>query len=189
MWLLFFAVIAFYELRENLDEKFWKVFWRWFFGSALFVCVWCVVQCILDVVGVSQDVTLLCDGCVYKMFGFPHPNGFAIEPQFMGNLLLAPIMVVVADFCQSSGCVRPAHRHGRPALILALPRSGGPQIWQKLSCLLLFALATTLFLTFSRGAIYACVVELLFLFFLIFNFKPAFSLSSFTLIKKLFSFS
>ena len=26
------------------------------------------------------------------------------------------------------GCVRPAHRHGRAALILALPGSGGPAI-------------------------------------------------------------
>ena len=163
MWLLFFAVIAFYELRENLDERFWKVFWRWFFGSVLFVCVWCVVQCILDAAGVSQDVTLLCDGCVYKMFGFPHPNGFSIEPQFMGNLLLAPIMVVAAIFCQSSGRVRPAHRHGRPALLLALPRSGFPQIRQKTSGLLLFVFTSTLFLTFSRGAIYACVVGLSFL--------------------------
>ena len=95
MWLLFFAVISFWELRENLNEKFWRVFWRWFFSAALFACLWCVIQCVLDVAGVSQEVSLLCDGCVYGMFGFPHPNGFAIEPQFMGNLLLAPIIVSV----------------------------------------------------------------------------------------------
>ena len=123
MWLLFFSVIAFYELRENLDEKFWKVFWRWFFGSALFVCVWCMVQCILDVAGVSQDVTLLCDGCVYKMFGFPHPNGFSIEPQFMGNLLLAPILVITWMLLTNNNStfrtrVASARRHGRSALFL-----------------------------------------------------------------------
>lgn len=135
MWLLFFAVVSFYELRENLDAGFWKVFWRWFFGSSLLVCLWCVVQCILDVCGVPQEASLLCDGCVYQMFGFPHPNGWAIEPQFMGNLLLAPIFV---------------------------------SIWfgfkNKKYWVLSFILLATLFLTFSRGAIYACVVGLLFLF-------------------------
>ncbi|MBR3169574.1 O-antigen ligase family protein [Candidatus Saccharibacteria bacterium] len=164
MWLLFFAVIGFWELKENLDTKFWKIFWRWFFGSFLLVCLWCVIQCVLDIVGVSQDITLLCDGCVYRMFGFPHPNGFSIEPQFMGNLLLAPIMVV-AGFCQFSGRVAAARRHGGGALILALPRSGVPQIRQKTSFLLFFIFSATLFLTLSRGAIYACVVGLLFMFF------------------------
>ena len=163
MWAIFFAVIAFWELRENLDAKFWKVFWRWFFGSALFVCGWCLVQCVLDVSGCSQDVSLLCDGCVYQMFGFPHPNGFAIEPQFMGNLLIAPVLVA-AGFCRFSGRVAAAHRHGGGALVLALPRSGFPQTWQKLSPLLFFVFSATLFLTFSRGAIYACVVGLLFMF-------------------------
>ncbi|MBQ6149539.1 O-antigen ligase family protein [Candidatus Saccharibacteria bacterium] len=160
MWALFFAVVFLWDLRKNLDDSFWKIFWRWFFGSALFACAWCVVQCILDVSGVSQEASLLCDGCVYQMFGFPHPNGFAIEPQFMGNLLLAPIMVVATIFCQSSSRVAVAHRHGDGALILALPRSVISQIWQKTSGLLLFVFLSTLFLTFSRGAIYACVVGL-----------------------------
>ena len=137
MWAIFFAVIAFFELRENLDKSFWKVFWRWFFGSALFVCAWCLVQCILDVSGCSQDVSLLCDGCVYQMFGFPHPNGFAIEPQFMGNLLLAPTFVSLYFYVKNK---------------------------DKKYLLLFFAFAAALFLTFSRGAIYACVVGLLFMF-------------------------
>ena len=131
MWLLFFAVVSFYELRENLDAGFWKVFWRWFFGSSLLVCLWCVVQCILDVCGVPQEASLLCDGCVYQMFGFPHPNGFAIEPQFMGNLLLAPIIMSLYF-----------SRKNKKYLVL------------------FFVFLATLFLTFSRGAIYAAVVGL-----------------------------
>ena len=164
MWLLFFAVISFYELRENLGASFWKVFWRWFFGSFLFVCAWCVIQCILDINGVPQANSLLCDGCVYRMFGFPHPNGFSIEPQFMGNLLIAPILVIAADFCQSSGRVARSYRHRARALVLALPRFGFPRTWQKLSPLLLAVFSVTLFLTFSRGAIYATIVGLIFLF-------------------------
>ena len=126
MWAMFFAVVFFYELREYLDAKFVKVFLRWFFGAALFACAWCVVQCILDVSGCSQDVSLLCNGCVYGMFGFPHPNGFAIEPQFMGNLLLAPLL-----------------------LSLHFGFKKKRYLW------LFFVFAATLFLTFSRGAIYA----------------------------------
>ena len=163
LWLLMLAVAEIHELREYLTPEFWKVFLRWFFGAALFVCVWCVVQCILDINGVQQEVTLLCDGCTYKMFGFPHPNGFAIEPQFMGNLLLAPIFCAAAIFCKSSSRVATARRHGGGALTLALPRSAHSQILQKTSGWLLFAFATTLFLTFSRGAIYACVVGMVFL--------------------------
>lgn len=164
MWLLFFAVISFWELRENLDDNFWKVFFRWFFGSTLFVCAWCVVQCILDVNGVSQEASLLCDGCVSQMFGFPHPNGFAIEPQFMGNLLVAPILVVVwlivNDNQKSTSRTRvaSARRHGRSALIL------GRNLRKALEILLLVVFSTTLFLTFSRGAIYATIVGLIFLF-------------------------
>lgn len=137
VWALFFAVISFFELRENLDTDFWKIFWRWFFGSALFVCLWCVIQCILDVSGVPQETSLLCDGCVYQMFGFPHPNGFAIEPQFMGNLLIAPILVSVYFYIKD---------------------------YNKKYLLLFLIFAFTLFLTFSRGAIYATVVGLIFLF-------------------------
>lgn len=145
MWAPLFAVLCFWELREYLDSSFWKIFLRWFFGSALFVCVWCVVQCILDVFGVSQDFSLLCDGCVYQMFGFPHPNGFAIEPQFMGNLLIAPIMVSLYFYIKSN---------------------------KKKYLVLFLAFASTLFLTFSRGAIYATVVGLCFLFsFLYFRAK------------------
>jgi hypothetical protein len=71
------------------------------------------------------------------MFGFPHPNGFAIEPQFIGNLLLAPVFVSVYFYLTKNNK----------------------------RCLFLFSiLAATLFLTFSRGAIYACVVGLCFLF-------------------------
>jgi len=137
MWLLLFAVLWFFELRENLNDSFWKIFWRWFFGAALFSCIWCVVQCILDVAGVPQETSLLCDGCVYAMFGFPHPNGFSIEPQFMGNLLIAPIFVSVYFYFKNKNI---------KYLVLA------------------FIFGSTLFLTFSRGAIYAVVAGLIFLF-------------------------
>lgn len=87
----------------------------------------------------------MCAGCVYQMFGFPHPNGFAIEPQFMGNLLLAPAIVASAR-----------------AVTVVKNTSGSDSLRFKL-LLLLFIISATLFLTFSRGAIYAFVVAMVFL--------------------------
>ena len=127
MYLAGYGFLSFKSLFAEVGfrEKFWKVF----FGSALVVCVWCFLQCVLDLVGVPREYSLMCAGCTYQMFGFPHPNGFAIEPQFMGNLLLAPTLI-----------------------------SGWLMLRNKKYLFVFFVLATTLFLTFSRGAIYALLV-------------------------------
>ena len=95
LWLIYFAGYAIWNMRDLLDASYRRKWWKWFFGATLLACVWCVVQCVLDLVGVSQDYSLICDGCTSRMFGFPHPNGLAIEPQFMGNLLLAPLILSV----------------------------------------------------------------------------------------------
>ena len=135
LWLIYFAGYAFWNLKSlflefNFKEKFWKVF----FGSSLIVCGWCFLQCILDLAGVPRDASLMCAGCTYKMFGFPHPNGFAIEPQFMGNLLIAPA-VLSAWFALKNK----------------------KYFW-------MFSLfSVTIFLTFSRGAIYAFMIAMIFM--------------------------
>ena len=66
---------------------------RSFLFTAAVVCVFCILQIILDAVGVGRDATLLCPNCVSEVFGFARPNGFSIEPQFMGSLLLAPYLL------------------------------------------------------------------------------------------------
>ena len=150
MWAIVVAGYVMWGLRDLLDDVFKRKWWRWFWGSTLVICVWCVVQCVMDIAGLGQECTLLCDGCTYRMFGFPHPNGMAIEPQFMGNLLLAPIMTSI--------------------WFLITARAGGPENSKprffssaKGFGLLTFVFIVTLFLTFSRGAIYAFGVGLLFL--------------------------
>ena len=80
---------------------------------------------------------MLCNGCVYSSFGFPHPNGFAIEPQFMGNLLLVPALL---GFYELSVYAKDKHK---------------PLFKKPILITLLLIIATTLFLTLSRGAIYA----------------------------------
>lgn len=163
LWLIYVAVYGFFNLRDLFfAEDFRKKFWRTFFGATILVCLWCVLQCILDLAGVSREGSLMCAGCVYQMFGFPHPNGFAIEPQFMGNLLLAPAIVVIYgilinDNSAFGGRVARARRHGARALIL------GRNLRKPPKTLLSFIIISVLFLTFSRGAIYAFVVATAFL--------------------------
>ncbi len=136
LWLILFAGYGMWSFRELFDVEFRSMWWKWFMGSTLVVCTWCIVQCILDLAGVGKEYTLMCAGCTYRMFGFPHPNGFAIEPQFMGNLLLAP-------------------------LFLTGWRMFRLRSHADATCF--FVIAVTLFLTFSRGAIYASIVGLVFM--------------------------
>lgn len=138
LWLIYFAVFSFYEYREILFNKdFRKKFLRVFFISSLAICFWCFLQCILDLAGVARGTTLMCEGCTYKSFGFPHPNGLAIEPQFMGNLLLAPVLV---------------------SLCMIISKKDEKVFSKWVIYVLFFVFSVTLFLTFSRGAIYAMII-------------------------------
>ena len=131
VWLIVVAVLLVVKLRDVIDEGCRVWWWRVFFGAGVVACVWCVVQCVLDLAGVGRDYSLMCAGCVSGMFGFPHPNGFAIEPQFMGNLLLAPTLA-----------------------------AGYFGLKNKKYLVLFGIFASAIFLTFSRGAIYAMGVGL-----------------------------
>ncbi len=127
IWLIFIAIYFSYRLQHLLRPQKSNLI-KSIFASAIVISIWCWVQSILDLVGLDRSQTLMCNGCITATFGFPHPNGFAVEPQFMGNLLLAPTLLAV--FCWYQ---KPNAKH------LAI---------------LLF-LSATLFFTFSRGAIYA----------------------------------
>ena len=115
----------------------------------------CWLQSILDIAGVPREFTFLCKGCTSTTFGFPHPNGFAIEPQFMANLLLAPIFLSLfyllerpkKHLSKLNSDPYPASRLGH-FLRLGLP---------------LFLVAT-LYLTLSRGAIFSFWVSVFVLF-------------------------
>ena len=137
IWLIFFAIFSIVYLSKFIIDKIdKKLLVKSLIVSSLAICAWCLVQCILDLVGCDRETTMLCAGCTVYSFGFPHPNGFAIEPQFMGNLLLAPALYELYEFIKNRN-----------------PRDG----------ILLFIFAATLFLTFSRGAIYAFGVATIFM--------------------------
>jgi len=194
LWLIYFAVYGMYAFRELFDELFKKQFFKWFFGSTIIVCVFCFLQCILDLNGVSREYSLLCEGCTYASFGFPHPNGFAIEPQFMGNLLLAPAIIAVwlmvklnnkklrRKSIEKQNHIKLERERSRDSLFynrsvgLAsvfqyrnLVRdcckndNGSRSLCSSFIWFSFFIIIATLFLTFSRGAIYAFMVAMIFL--------------------------
>lgn len=142
LFLLIFAALNFYYYIKTHREKL-PLLQKILVLSAVLFSAFCWLQCILDLLGVARSATLLCRGCTYLSFGYPHPNGFAIEPQFAGNLLLAPALLMVYG------------------LIAKKPLIKKP--WQLLLTLFLVA---TIFLTFSRGAIYALCLGLGLIFLL-----------------------
>ena len=182
-WLIYIAGFSIYIFRDYFKgEKVRRVFWKWFFASAVVVCVWCFLQCVLDLVGVPREYSLMCLGCTYKSFGFPHPNGFAIEPQFMGNLLLAPIMVsgwLMLKKQKDKNLERKSSRgdnfdNGSVGAHTKLQfrdslrdrcknYAGSDFLCSKFLPFCFFIFIATLFLTFSRGAIYAFGVALIFM--------------------------
>ncbi|MBQ6355042.1 O-antigen ligase family protein [Candidatus Saccharibacteria bacterium] len=135
--IIFAALNTLYLLKDDgiLRHKLLQVL---IITSAV-VSVFCWAQCLLDLAGVSRADSLMCAGCSYTSFGFPHPNGFTLEPQFMGGLLIAPALLsFYLAFATKTN-------HKRAYFLLA------------------GFFSTTLFLTFSRGAIYSFIVAIIFL--------------------------
>lgn len=128
LWLLWFSIWNVVLTLKSADDLYRQKLQTVFLTtSAIFAGV-CWLQCLLDIFGAPAETSLLCKGCISASFGFPHPNGLTLEPQFMGNLLLAPTFFSLNLFLK---------KHNKKYLAL-------------------FAFfSATLFLTFSRGAIYA----------------------------------
>ena len=141
LFLLVFAGLNIYYYIKTNKEKL-TLLKKLLVFSAILFSIFCWLQCILDLIGVSRDTTLLCRGCTYLAFGYPHPNGFAIEPQFAGNLLLIPTFIMVYS--------------------LVAKKSLFKNPWQ---VIITIFLVSTVFLTFSRGAIYALLIGLGIIFF------------------------
>ncbi len=182
MWLVFCAVFSIiYILPQGGEPRRLRTHVLLvLFVATFFVCKYCYAQSIMDVLGVSRANTLLCPGCTYHSFGFPHPSGFAIEPQFMGNLLLAPALTalylvvfrsrqsaqkIVGDATDLETKVEQKLLFGK----IKLPRIDWHK-WQHIGIILLaLDFSTALFFTFSRGAIYAFGIAIIIL--LIFALK------------------
>jgi hypothetical protein len=140
IWLL---VLAFFVIFSNRNlVKFLPALLRVLLISSVVFAIFAWLQVIFATW--NADLTL-CTGCTASQFGFARATGLAIEPQFFGSLLLAPILLV---------------------FYLKFKDAKKPQL--KLNLLAIFLVAT-LFLTLSRGAIYAFAIGLLVL--LVLNFR------------------
>ena len=122
LWLIFIGLL----LSRNL-VKMLPILTKIFIVSAVINSVLATIQV---VIGAFTDFGL-CRGCLATGFGFVRPSVFAIEPQFFGSILLAPILI---EFWRIlSGNNDSKHK---VALILML---------------------IAIYLTLSRGAIFALV--------------------------------
>lgn len=133
IWCLYLSLLTFY--KNIILKKIPLSLEKPFLLGATLASGFCWLQAILNTLNIPGDQILLCLGCTNLSFGFPHPNGFAIEPQFMGNLLLAPAIFLVFRV------IHPKSHQTRKTKILYLTLAG--------------FIISTLFLIFSRGATYS----------------------------------
>jgi len=105
--------------------------------SAVILSILALIQVIAGI-WLPRTDTLLCAGCIADQFGFVRPNVFTIEPQFLGSLFLAPLLV-----------------------LLHLLLKGN---FEKRIILSFIAVSMGLFLTLSRGAVFAFITGMVVLF-------------------------
>lgn len=135
LYLVFLAAVAEWKRLKKLLPDIATVL----VASAVVMSVLALLQVVAGIWLPSSE-TLLCAGCVADQFGFVRPNGFAIEPQFLGSLLVAPLLVLLHAFLRGKRGV------------------------QYLMAFIIISIA--LILTLSRGAIFAFGIGALLLFVL-----------------------
>lgn len=73
------------------------------FASALVVGIFGLFQFGGDVIGLPQSLTLLKTGYTSSVFGFPRIQAFSMEPLYLANYLLIPLMIGAAFFFNKTG--------------------------------------------------------------------------------------
>ena len=139
LYLVFLALVAERRLLCQLLPKLVRVaIW-----ATISACLLAITQMVLGTFVIANRHSLgLCAGCVAGQFGFIRPNLLAIEPQFLGSLLLAPLLYITYLTLQGK------HSYAKQPLLLVL-------------------MLTTLWLTLSRGAIYAYLAGLVVMILLV----------------------
>jgi len=116
------------------------------FLSSLIVGIFGLFQFGGDVIGLPQSITLLKEGYTRVVFGFPRIQAFSMEPLYLANFLLMPLLVGLAFFFNRTG---PLNR------------------WPLIGLLAL--LLINLVLTVSRGGYLGFLGALVVLFILLFR--------------------
>ena len=155
IWCICLSLLTIFQNISQYKTQIGKSFNKNLLIASTLASAFCWLQSILDIAGVPREATFLCKGCTSTVFGFPHPNGFAIEPQFMANLLLAPIFLSLFYLLE-----RPKNHSNK--------LNSDPYPASKLGHFLRFGLPlfliATLYLTLSRGAIFSFWVSVFVLF-------------------------
>ena len=155
IWCICLSLLTILQNISQYKTQIGKSFNKNLLIAGILASVFCWLQSILDIAGIPREATLLCKGCTSTVFGFPHPNGFAIEPQFMANLLLAPIFLSLFYLLE-----RPK-KHSNKLNSDPYPDS---RLGHFFRLSLPLFLVTTLYLTLSRGAIFSFWVSVFVLF-------------------------
>ena len=155
IWCIYLSLLTILQNISQYKTQIGKSFNKNLLIASTLASAFCWLQSILDIAGAPREFTFLCKGCTSTVFGFPHPNGFAIEPQFMANLLLAPIFLSLFYLLE-----RPKNYSNK--------LNSDPYPASKLGHFLRFSLPlfliATLYLTLSRGAIFSFWVSVFVLF-------------------------
>lgn len=130
LWLDFLVILS---LSKN-KILFQKITKNFIFSSLVMACL-----SIIQVIYGAWTDWGLCAGCKAQGFGFVRPSVFAIEPQFFGSMLLAPIVLLTNKI------------FGKKA--------------SKFEKITLWILLFSLYLTLSRGAIFAAIFAISILIF------------------------
>ena len=155
IWCICLSLLTILQNISQYKTQIGKSFNKNLLIASTLASAFCWLQSILDIAGVPREATFLCKGCTSTVFGFPHPNGFAIEPQFMANLLLAPIFLSLFYLLERS------KNHSSKL-------NSDPYLASRLGHFLRLGLplflVATLYLTLSRGAIFSFWVSVFVLF-------------------------
>ena len=155
IWCICLSLLTILQNISQYKTQIGKSFNKNLLIAGTLASAFCWLQSFLDIAGAPREFTFLCKGCTSTVFGFPHPNGFAIESQFMANLLLAPIFLSLFYLLE-----RPKNHSNK--------LTSDPYPASKLGHFLRFGLplflVATLYLTLSRGAIFSFWVSVFALF-------------------------
>ena len=155
IWCICLSLLTILQNISQYKTQIGKSFNKNLLIASTLASAFCWLQSILDITGIPREATFLCKGCTSTVFGFPHPNGFTIEPQFMANLLLAPIFLSLFYLLE-----RPK-KHSNKLNSDPYPAS---RLGHLLRLGLPLFLVATLYLTLSRGAIFSFWVSVFALF-------------------------
>ena len=149
----------FHQMPVPKKPQFLNQLKRIFLTSSAIISLFCVLQLLADALGLSNTITRICSNCTTQIFGFPHANGLAIEPQFMGSLLISPLFFALNSLLEN--------------------KNKKSQIKLTLVVILIFM---ALLLTLSRGAIFSVVIALFFLLVFLKSFKKTLKIAGLTTI-------